>query len=60
MSKDESLSLSSFKVKMIGSAAAIDYICRSDSLGVLWDRVAQVQGGDGGGRGECLEALCGR
>lgn len=37
MSKDESLSLSSFKVKKVGSAAAIDCICRSDSPGVLWD-----------------------
>lgn len=59
MSKDESLSLSSFKVKMIGSAAAIDYICRATPC-VLWDRVAQVQGGDGGEGGERSEALYGR
>ena len=54
MSKDKSLFLSSFKVRMIGSAAAIDYICHS------WDHVTQVQGGDGGGEGEYLQALGGR
>jgi len=60
VSKDESLFLSSFRVRMIGSAAAIDYICHSDYPGVLWDPVTQVQGGDGGGEGEYLQALGGR
>ena len=45
---------------MIGSAAAIDYICHSDYPGVLWDPVTQVHGGDGGGEGEYLQALGGR